>query len=139
MRDVNVVVVTGRIVTQPKLVFLGTNNIPKCNTRLAMTGRMDKTIFIDVDIWGQRAVAAEKLLKKGSRVSLTCRLDFDEWTSQLDGMKKSKIYLATDDFQFAPYTGATTQKTAPTESPEPAEPPTSHTVDNDNNETEVEF
>ncbi|TLS71049.1 single-stranded DNA-binding protein [Aliarcobacter thereius] len=58
----------------------------------------EKTIFIDFSLFGKNAENANKYLKKGSRVAIFGKLDFQSWISQ--GLSKNKHAVIVDEITF---------------------------------------
>jgi len=104
MTDTNLVIVTGRLTRDVELrttpsgksvtdIGLAVNNSVKVGDEWK-----DKTTFLDITVWGRTAEAAEKYLRKGSRVLFEARLDMDSW--EKDGRKHSKLKLLADKMQM---------------------------------------
>jgi single-strand DNA-binding protein len=51
----------------------------------------EKSTFIDVEVWGQRAEYAGNYIKRGTPVLVRGELETDEW--EKDGQKRSKIKI----------------------------------------------
>lgn len=60
---------------------------------------VEKTVFVDVVIWGSRAEVCAKYLKKGSKVAVAGSLQLDQWENEA-GEKRSKLRVRADDVQF---------------------------------------
>ena len=54
--------------------------------------------FFDCVAWGKRGEAIAKFFKKGSPILVEGRLDHQTW--EQDGMKRSRVLIIVDDFQF---------------------------------------
>ena len=52
--------------------------------------KTDKTLFVDVTLWGRDAEVANEYLRKGSPVLVDGRLQMDQWETP-EGAKRSKI------------------------------------------------
>jgi single-strand DNA-binding protein len=75
-----------------------------CTIRLACNERIkqrdgeykEKTVYIDAECWGQRAEYAAENIKKGTIVSVTGKLEQDEWGEGENRRQKHKIYVNVD-------------------------------------------
>lgn len=61
--------------------------------------QVDDTCFIDVTIFGRTAEVANQYLRKGSKVLIEGRLNFETWTDQQGG-KRSKHTLVAESMQM---------------------------------------
>lgn len=61
--------------------------------------QVEKTIFLDVSVWGKQAEACGKFLAKGSPVLVDGRLEMSEWTTP-EGEKRSRLRVRATDVQF---------------------------------------
>lgn len=70
------------------------------NRRFKAEGGADKdeVCFINVVAWGKQAEAVCQFCKKGSRVFIEGRLQYDSW--EKDGEKKSTIKVNAEKVQF---------------------------------------
>jgi len=59
----------------------------------------DKTLFIDVDVWGRQAEVLCEYAGKGRCILVEGTLELDTWDDK-DGNKRSKIKVRCDRFQF---------------------------------------
>ena len=58
--------------------------------------KKEDVMFMDVTFWGRTAEVARDYLKKGSKVSLTGTIKFEQWEAE-DGTKRSKHVLNVED------------------------------------------
>lgn len=58
----------------------------------------EETCFLDCTLWNEKALDAQKYLKKGSRVTVEGRLKLDTWPDKTTGMKREKHVLVVDSF-----------------------------------------
>lgn len=100
MSDVNNVVLTGRL-TRDVQVRYTPNGTAVADGAVAVSGRNDSVTFVDLTFWGKNAEAAGEYLKKGKPVSVTGRLDTDQW--EKDGQKRSKMKVTVESWNFVPY------------------------------------
>lgn len=76
-QDVNVVVLTGNLVSDPNLSYQGTANLAVCKFKIANntgSGKYAFTNWVDVKAVGKQAENVAKYLKKGRQVSVTGKL-----------------------------------------------------------------
>ena len=98
----NVIVLSGNLVTDPEIKNVnGTQlaNIRLASTRKYTTKNGDKgesSVFIDAEIWGGLAIAAEKILKKGDPITIHGRLEQQNW--EKDGEKRHRHTIRVENF-----------------------------------------
>lgn len=100
--NINRTVISGRLTKDPELKKIG--DVDLCNFRIASNRivgkkKVEKSIFIDVDIWGGLAAQCEKSLRKGSRIIAEGILCQDSWEGK-NGEKNSKVYIEADNVIF---------------------------------------
>lgn len=61
--------------------------------------QVDDTCFVDVTLFGRTAEVANQYLKKGSKVLIEGRLNFETWTDQ-QGAKRSKHSIIAESMQM---------------------------------------
>lgn len=101
--SINRVVISGNLTRDPELrqTQSGTSVLSigiAVNDRHknASTGEWeDYANFIDCTLFGNRAEAMDKLLKKGSKVTIDGKLRWSQW--ERDGQKRSKIEVIVQD------------------------------------------
>ncbi|OCL81898.1 single-stranded DNA-binding protein [Arcobacter porcinus] len=59
----------------------------------------EKTIYIDISLFGKSAETANRYLQKGSRVAISGKLDFQQWISP-NGTPKNKHAVIVDEVTF---------------------------------------
>lgn len=59
----------------------------------------DEVCFLDFNLFGRSAEVANQYLHKGSKVLLTGRLVFEQWTAQ-DGSERSRHSLRVDEMKM---------------------------------------
>ncbi|HET8689355.1 MAG TPA: single-stranded DNA-binding protein [Methanosarcina sp.] len=62
--------------------------------------RKEETCFIDIAFFGRSAEVANQYLRKGSKVLVVGRLQFEQWTDQTSGQKRSKHTVAVESMQM---------------------------------------
>lgn len=83
---------------------------------------VEKTVFVDVEVWGRQAETCAEYLYKGSPVFVEGSLKLDQWeTPQKE--KRSKLMVSANRVQFlgAPKRGAETADAPQTGMPPPAD------------------
>lgn len=101
----NKVLLIGNLVRDPELKYLP-NGTPKCELRIATSRqyttngeKREDTCFVDVIAWSRTAENCNQYLKKGSKIFVEGRLDYQEWEAQ-DGSKRSKHQVSAVVVQF---------------------------------------
>ena len=61
--------------------------------------RQEEVCFVDITFFGKSAEIANQYLRKGSKVLIEGRLNFDQWTTQ-DGSKRSKHSIIVESMQM---------------------------------------
>lgn len=111
--DLNVVLITGRLATEPELRFTS-RGIAAAALRLASTrywktpdspeGEFRKqNVFITVETYGKTAERVAGSRHKGDGLMIRGRLVYEEWTDA-KGEKRRAIKLMSDDVSFIPST-----------------------------------
>lgn len=59
----------------------------------------EKSVFVDVTVWGRSAENCAEYLSKGSPVLIEGRLQLDQWENT-EGQKRSKLKVVADRVQF---------------------------------------
>ncbi len=97
----NVVAVTGRLVRDPAARTTGGGTeVADMRIAIARNGNAKNPAYIAVDAYGPQAVAGVEHLKKGSRVAITGRIDFEEWTAKEGGGRRSKNLIVAQSVDF---------------------------------------
>ncbi len=100
----NAVHITGNTGREPELRFTPSGQAV-ANFGVAVSRRWqnrqtqeweEATSWIDVTCWGQLAENVSETVAKGSRVTVTGRLDQRSWENQ-EGEKRSKVEIVADD------------------------------------------
>ena len=103
MADINSINVTGRITADFELRHT-TSGTAVCDIPVAINsgwGDKQKTIFIDVTVWGKTGESCSQHLGKGSPIGVTGRLDFEQWDGK-DGERRKKYKITADNVSFLP-------------------------------------
>lgn len=91
---------------------LATNRKFKSNTG----EQKEEVCFIDITFFGRSAEVVNQYLRKGSKILVEGRLQFEQWTDQ-NGQKRSKHSVTADSMQMLDAKGSPQQsmdKTNPT-------------------------
>ncbi len=105
-RNINVVVITGNLTSDPDLRSLPSGN-SVCKLRVAVnTSRKnasgeweDKPNFFDVTVWGAQGENCARFLSKGRPVGVQGRLEWREWETP-EGQKRQAVDIIADSVQF---------------------------------------
>lgn len=100
--SINKVVITGNLTREPELKMAG--QTPLLEFSVAVNERRknqsgdweDVPNFFDVQVWGQRGESLSRFLKKGSKVAVSGKLRWQQWTNN-DGQKRSKVFIVADE------------------------------------------
>jgi single-strand DNA-binding protein len=105
--NINRVVLTGNLTTDPELRSLPSSGMSVCKLRVACNTRRkgaggeweDKPNFFDVTVWGAQGENCARYLNKGRPVAIDGRLEWREWQDK-DGNKRQSIDIIADSVQF---------------------------------------
>jgi len=103
--NLNVVTLTGRLTADAELKTLESGT-QICNFRIAVNDRRreDKTIFLNVVVFGKQAEVLSEHLTKGKLIGVTGRLDIE--TYEKDGVKRDSVSIIANDIQLGPKNAA---------------------------------
>ena len=95
----NTVTVSGNVVRYPELRFTN-NNKAVCEftvawNQMARDGQEKKAHFFDCVAWEKMAESVSENARRGQRVTVTGRLNFESW--EKDGQKRNKVNLVVED------------------------------------------
>jgi len=105
--NINRVVLTGNLTTDPELRSLPGSGTSVCKLRVACNTRRkgasgeweDKPNYFDVTVWGAQGENCARYLGKGRPVAIDGRLEWREWQDK-DGNKRQSIDIIADSVQF---------------------------------------
>ncbi|HET8956169.1 MAG TPA: single-stranded DNA-binding protein [Solirubrobacterales bacterium] len=130
MQDVNTAVITGRLTKDPELTYVGDDKTAKTTARIAVqrpNGREAEDRgagFYDVDVWGIHAENLCRYQKKGKRIAVEGRLDFEQW--EYEGSKYQRTFIVAERVHYLEKADSApvgdSGDPAPNEAPEEAEP-----------------
>ncbi|HPD45270.1 MAG TPA: single-stranded DNA-binding protein [Anaerohalosphaeraceae bacterium] len=106
MASYNKVILLGNLTRDPELRYTP-NQTAVVEFGLATNRRWtgqdgqqrEETCFVDCHMFGKRAEALNKYLRKGHPIFVEGRLTYDQWQAQ-DGSRRSKLRVTIEDFQF---------------------------------------
>ena len=104
--SINRVVISGNLTREPELrstaggvCVLGFGMAVNDRRKNPATGEWeDYPNFVDCTVFGTRAEALGKLLKKGGKVAVEGKLRWSQW--ERDGQKRSKIEVVVDEVEL---------------------------------------
>lgn len=104
MRDVNIVVLVGRLTRDAELKYTNSGQ-PICRFSLAVNRSrkqgdqwVEEASFFDVDYWGKGGEAVNQYLVKGKQVAVEGELRQDRW--EQEGQSRSKVVIAASNVQL---------------------------------------
>ncbi|AKJ64433.1 single-stranded DNA-binding protein [Kiritimatiella glycovorans] len=106
MADMNRVFLAGNLTRDPEVRYtpsgtavsdLGLAVNEQYRTRSGETE--ERTVFVDITVWGRQAETSGEYLSKGSPVLIEGRLQLDQWENR-QGEKRSKLKVRADRVQF---------------------------------------
>ena len=62
--------------------------------------KVERTVFLDVDVWDRQAETCQQYLSKGSPVLIEGRLQMDTWDDKETGQKRSRLKVRAERVQF---------------------------------------
>ena len=104
--SINRVVISGNLTRDPELrstaggtSVMGFGVAVNERRKNAQTGEWeDYPNFVDCTMFGKRAEALERYLRKGTKVAIEGRLHYSSW--EKDGQKRSKLDVTVDEIEF---------------------------------------
>jgi single-strand DNA-binding protein len=107
MASLNKVLLMGNLTRDGELRYLPSGSAVlelrmACSRKFRTRDGQDKeeTLYVDVSIFGKRAEALEKWLKKGKPLFVEGRLKLDEWQDKQSGQSRSKIRVIAENVEF---------------------------------------
>ncbi len=104
MKDINVVVLVGRLTRDGELKYTK-SGMPIARFSLAVNRSIkrgdaweDETSFFDVDFWGKGGEAINRFLTKGQQVAVEGELRQDRW--EQDGQPRSKVVVNANNVRL---------------------------------------
>ena len=86
--------------------------------------RVERTLFLDVDVWDRQAENCQQYLSKGSPIFVEGRLQMDSWDDKETGQKRTRLKVRAERVQFlsGPRRDAAVRDTAGRDAPAAKEP-----------------
>jgi single-strand DNA-binding protein len=102
----NLVVIKGHLTREPELKHT-TSNVAVCDIGLAVNERftnragetVEKTLFVDVTVWGKQAESLSKYMGKGAPVLVEGALQLEQWENERKE-KRQKITIRANRVEF---------------------------------------
>jgi len=105
MANMNKVFLMGNLTRDPELRYLQ-NGTAVADFGLAMNEtytkngeKVEKTTFVDIEVWRKQAENCAEYLGKGSKALVEGALKLDQWETE-DGQKRSKLKVTGFNVQF---------------------------------------
>ena len=103
MTDINSITISGRIVQDIKLGYVG-NNMAMAKFSVAVNRSVkgsdgqwqDVASFVDVTAWGKTAERLNQTARKGTKVLIVGRIEQQTWTDKQTNQQKSKVAVIAD-------------------------------------------
>lgn len=102
MSDLNVMSLTGRLTKDATFGTVGSSGKQLLSMNVAVNtgfGQSKKTLFIKVNMWGERGEKIAQYLKKGTVVAVSGPLSLNEWTGA-DGTAMTDLVVTTFGVDF---------------------------------------
>jgi single-strand DNA-binding protein len=107
MASLNKVFLIGNLTQDPDLrripagTAVSTLRLAVNEAYLSKSGeRVERTVYVDVDVWDRQAENCQQHLSKGSPVFIEGRLQMDQWEDRETHMKRSRLKVRADRVQF---------------------------------------
>ncbi|MFN0057265.1 MAG: single-stranded DNA-binding protein [Planctomycetota bacterium] len=105
--SLNKVLMLGNLTRDPELRYTGNSGNAVCKFGVALNRRykradgeaVEEVCFVDVTVWGRSGENCNQYLKKGNKVFIEGRLQFEQWQSQ-DGQKRTRLSVVAENVQF---------------------------------------
>ena len=122
MKDVNVVVLVGRLTRDAELKYTNSGQ-PICRFSVAVNRSrkqgdqwVEEASFFDIDYWGKGGEAVNQYLVKGKQIAVEGELRQDRW--EQDGQPRSKVIIAASNVQLLGGSGSSGSATSGASSPD---------------------
>ncbi len=99
--------------------------------------RVERAVFLDVDVWDRQAENCQQYLNKGSPVFVEGRLQMDSWTDKESGQQRSRLKVRAERVQFLSSRrdgGERSGDSRPEPPPPPPPPPPPESLSTDDSE-----
>lgn len=103
MTDINSIAISGRVVQDIKMGYVG-NNMAMAKFSVAINRSVkgvdgqwqDVASFVDVTVWGKAAERLNQTARKGTKILVVGRIEQQTWTDKQTNQQKSKIVVIAD-------------------------------------------
>ena len=103
MTDINNITISGRIVQDIKLGYVG-NNMAMAKFSVAVNKSVkgadgqwqDVASFVDVTAWGKTAERLNQTARKGTKLLIVGRIEQQTWTDKQTNQQKSKVAVIAE-------------------------------------------
>lgn len=127
MRDVNIVVLVGRLTRDAELKYTNSGQAV-CRFSVAVNRSrkqgdqwVDEASFFEVDYWGKGGEAVNQYLVKGKQVCVEGELHQDRW--EQEGQSRSKVVISASNVQLLGGSGSSTAGQGEARGPSDGETP----------------
>ncbi|HHX98556.1 MAG TPA: single-stranded DNA-binding protein [Kiritimatiellia bacterium] len=107
MASLNKVMLIGNLVQDPEVrrtstgVAVSTLRVAVNESYQSKSGeRVERAVFLDVDVWDRQAEICQQYLSKGSPVFIEGRLQLDTWEDRETKEKRSRLKVRAERVQF---------------------------------------
>ena len=112
--SINLIVLVGNAGRDPELRFFETGSCV-CEFTLAVNrpprdGQPQEPLWVNCKAWGKTAQVAGDYLRKGSKVAIVGRLEFEQWSDRSSGEIRSKTLVVIDRLEFCEGRSGTQQQ-----------------------------
>lgn len=97
---INLFVCTGNIVADAEVQYVGNDNTPVCDFRLAIDRYNGPTDFADFVVWGPQAEAMAKHVGKGSSLTIKSEYRLEQWKDKETDENRSRARFRCDKIEF---------------------------------------
>lgn len=104
MSNINVCILSGNLVRDSELKYVGGNSTALCKFAIANNSyggkdRDEVVGYFDLTMWGKRAESLTQYLTKGTGVIVECQARQERWTTD-GGDKRSRITFNVSSLEF---------------------------------------
>jgi single-strand DNA-binding protein len=100
MKDINLIVLLGRLTKDPELKQIGDKHLLKFTiANNSKIGESEKVNYVDVNLWGNYGISLNQYLNKGTQVIVKGRIEQSRWLDSA-GNNKSKLEIIAESVQM---------------------------------------
>ena len=98
--NTNVVVISGNLTKDPEIKTVGDQSLAKLRVAVNKSVKKDgqwenQPMYFDVDVWGRTAEVCGQYLTRGSKVTVSGRLDWREWETDAGEKRQAVLIVAS--------------------------------------------